>query len=299
MSTTPETTAPTAASSSDTFPAALRLGPAHLVVTDLDRSVAFYQDALGLHVTDRDTRTAGVGTDAEPLLVLHERPQARPAGKHAGLYHVALNYGVREELARAALRLAATRTPIQGASDHGTHEAIYLPDPDGNGLELAHDRPREQWKTYEDFLTSGPRPLDTHALLRVVEGEEPTPLAAPGMRVGHLHLHVGDLDAAVAFSTAVLGFETQAVLGDVAAFVSAGGYHHHLGMNTWRGKGVPAAPADAVGLDHWTVVLPSAQDVAAARARVERAGAPVEEVDGGFRTRDPWATAVEIVAETR
>lgn len=299
MSTTPETTAPTAdtTTAADTFPAALRLGPAHLVVTDLDRSVAFYQDALGLHVTDRDTRVAGVGTDAEPLLVLHERPQAAPAGKHAGLYHVALNYGSREELARAALRLAVTRTPIQGASDHGTHEAIYLPDPDGNGLELAHDRPREEWKTYEDFLTSGPRPLDTHALLRVVDGEEPTRFAAPGMRVGHLHLHVGDLDTALAFYEGVLGFERQAVLGDVAAFVSAGGYHHHLGMNTWRGKGVPAAPRDAVGLDHWTVVLPDAASVAATRARVERAGAPVEEVERGFRTRDPWDVAVDVVAE--
>src|SRR5688500_16699699 len=127
------------------LPATLRLGAAHLTVSDLDRSVGFYQDALGLRQHRRDDAVAALGTGGEDLLVLHEEPGARPAGRHAGLYHFALLYPTREELARAVQRLAVTRTPISGASDHGVSEAIYLPDPDGNGIELYADRPRDAW----------------------------------------------------------------------------------------------------------------------------------------------------------
>src|SRR5829696_1630230 len=134
------TTGPTACSSK--LPATLRLGAVHLTVTDLDRSVALYEKAIGLRLHRREDSLAVMGAGEEDLLVLYEEPGARRAGRHAGLYHFALLFPSREELARAALRLAATKTPIQGASDHGTHEAIYLPDPDGNGIELAADRPR-------------------------------------------------------------------------------------------------------------------------------------------------------------
>src|SRR3954451_11214019 len=127
------------------LPATLRLGPAHLTVTDLDRSIPFYADVVGLRLQDRADGVATMASGDDAVVVLHEAPGARPPGRHAGLYHVALLYPSRGELAHAALRLAATRTAIQGASDHGTHEAIYLPDPDGNGLELAADRPRDQW----------------------------------------------------------------------------------------------------------------------------------------------------------
>ena len=125
-----------------TLPAALRLGAVHLTVSDLDRSIGFYQDAIGLRLHHREDPGAGMGAGAEDLLVLHEEPSARPAGRHAGLYHFALLHPSREELARALVRLASTRTPIEGASDHGISEAIYLPDPDGNGIELAADKPR-------------------------------------------------------------------------------------------------------------------------------------------------------------
>src|SRR5687768_4981514 len=127
------------------LPATLRLGAAHLTVSDLDRSVGFYQDALGLRQHRREGAVAALGTGGEDLLVLHEEPGARPAGRHAGLYHFALLFPSREELARAVQRLADTRTPISGASDHGVSEAIYLPDPDGNGIELYADRPRDAW----------------------------------------------------------------------------------------------------------------------------------------------------------
>ncbi|MCW3063686.1 MAG: Glyoxalase/bleomycin resistance protein/dioxygenase [Solirubrobacterales bacterium] len=272
-----------------TLPATLRLGPVHVTVRDLDRSVAWYQDSLGLAVHGRDHGTARLGTGREDVVVLHEEPEARLPGREAGLYHYALLYPTREELARAAIRLAATRTAVQGASDHGTHEAIYLADPDGNGLELAADRPRERWPASLGYA-SGPAPLDLDDLLATVAGEEPTPRVAPGLEVGHLHLHVGDVDEALRFYRDVVGFELMARLPS-AAFVSAGGYHHHLGFNAWRGEGVAPAQPGTVGLRHWTIVLDDPQALAALRDRIRAAGIAVEERDGGVLVRDPSSNA--------
>lgn len=276
------------------LPATLRLGPAHLTVTDLDRSVGFYQDAIGLRQHSRDGGVAALGAGGEDLLVLHEEPGARPAGRHAGLYHVALLYPSREELARTAQRLAVTRTPITGASDHGISEAIYLDDPDGNGLELAADRPRATWGDLGDVRTIAPRPLDMDGLLGLVEGQEPVRHAASDLTVGHLHLHVGDIDRGLGFYRDVIGFEPQLVI-EPAAFVSAGGYHHHLGFNTWRGVGVPPVPDDAVGLRHWTIVIDT-ESLAALRSRIDDAGLASEDVDGGLLVRDPWGNAALFVA---
>jgi catechol 2,3-dioxygenase len=275
-----------------TLPAALRLGAVELTVRDLDRAIAWYERSLGFRVIARGDESAELGTD-ETVVILHEDPQARPAGRHAGLYHYALLYPSREELARAAVRLAETRTPIQGASDHRTHEAIYLPDADGNGIELAADRPREAWPQDLGYAR-GPAPLDFDALLATIEGESPRPHAADGLRMGHLHLHVGDIEQGLRFYRDVLGFEEQANLGS-AAFVSAGGYHHHLGFNIWNGRGAGPAPGHTAGLRHWTVELPAAADVEAVQGRVERAGIAAVPFGGGFVARDPWQTAVAIV----
>ncbi len=287
--------APGQAGSPPRLPATLRLGPVHVVVSDLERSLAWYETALGLREQRRGGDSAELGDGDETLVVLREDRLARPAGRHAGLYHYALLYPSRGELARAALRLAARRTPIQGMSDHGTHEAIYLPDPDGNGIELAADRPREAWPDVRTELRGGPRPLDVASLLAGIAGERPSERVAPGLRVGHVHLHVGDVERAFRFYRDVLGFDEQVDLG-TAGFVSAGGYHHHLGFNTWRGEGVGPAPEHTVGLERWTVELPTSEDVAAVRARVEAASLSVDEVARGFVVRDPWQTAVAIVA---
>jgi catechol 2,3-dioxygenase len=273
----------------------MRLGAAHLTVADLDRSVAWYQRSLGLRVHALDIAHAELGDGQETVVVLHEDPQARPAGRHAGLYHYALLYPTHEELARAAVRLAQTRTQIQGASDHGTHEAIYLPDADGNGIELAWDRDRDAWPVGLGY-DRGPRPLDFLDLLETVAGEAPRSLVADGRRMGHLHLHVGDIDQALSFYRDVLGFEVQANLG-TAAFVSAGGYHHHLGINIWNGRGVAGPPAHTVGLRRWTIQLPTEADASGLRERLERAGQPVETVGGGFEVRDLWKTAVAFASE--
>jgi catechol 2,3-dioxygenase len=282
------------ADTAPTLPAALRLGPVELTVADVDRAVDWYQRALGLRVHRHDGAVAELGDGAETVVVLREDPQARPPGRSAGLYHFALLYPSREELARAALRIAATRTPIQGASDHRTHEAIYLPDADGNGVELAADRPRSEWPAGLGY-DGGPAPLDVESLLATVPDGPPPAQVGPGLRMGHLHLHVGDVEAALAFYRDVLGFELQANLGS-AAFVSAGGYHHHLGFNVWNGRGVGPAPEHSVGLVHWTVELPTADDVEAVRARAQAAGAAVEPAPDGFSVRDPWGTAVAFAA---
>src|SRR5262245_20696866 len=182
-----------------------RLGAVELTVTDLDRSVSFYENAIGLRTHRRDEGTAALGAGGEDLLVLVEDPDARPAGRHAGLYHFALLHPSRLELARAAARLATTRTPIQGASDHGISEAIYLPDPDGNGIELAADRPKEQWPDLS-VMSGGPDPLDLNQLLESVVDEKLQASVDPETIVGHIHLHVGDLDASTRFYVDVVGF---------------------------------------------------------------------------------------------
>src|SRR4051794_33284859 len=239
MSTTDTaTSAPATAPLADT----LRLGAVHLTVTDLDRSVAFYQDAIGLRVHRREGDVAAMGAGGEDLVVLVEEQTARRAGRHAGLYHFALLVPNRTELARSLQRLAVTRTPIDGASDHGISEAIYLPDPDGNGIEIATDRPREVWP---DLSTLGrPQPLDLYGLLGTLGDAEPVRHADAGTIVGHVHLHVNDMAAARGFYEDVIGFAPMTVMAN-AAFVSVAGYHHHLGFNTWRGAGIPPGPAAA------------------------------------------------------
>jgi catechol 2,3-dioxygenase len=289
MSATPHVSTTDAPS----LPATLRLGPVHITVSNLDRSVDWYRRALGMRVHRHDPAEAALGAGNEDVVVLHEDPVADRAGRHAGLYHYALLYPTREELARAAVRLSLTRTAIQGASDHLTHEAIYLPDPDGNGLELAADRPREQWPPPQVAYGSGPQPLDTDALLATVAGEAPSETVQPGLRVGHIHLHVGDVAEGCAFYSGLLGFDVIANIGS-AAFVSAGGYHHHLGFNVWQGEGVGPAPEHTVGVDHWTIELDSSEQVAEVRGRVEAAGQQAIEVPGGFEVRDPWDIAVRI-----
>lgn len=276
------------------LPDALRLGAVHLTVTDLDRSVAWYQRALGLRVHEHGSVRAELGDGREAVLVLHEDAQARPAGRHAGLYHYALLFPSRRELARAAVRLAVTRTPIQGASDHGTHEAIYLPDPDGLGIELAADRPREVWPTpEEEFSRGGPLPLDLNGLLGSVADEDPRPQVEPGLRMGHVHLHVGDVERGLAFYRDLVGFDLWAQL-PTAAFVSAGGYHHHLAFNTWMGRGVKPAPEATVGLRHWTVELPARADLDAVSARLEQAGLSPDRDAEGFEIDDPWDIRVRF-----
>ena len=285
-------------SSADQFapvlPETLRLGPAHLTVSNLGGAIAFYEQALGLQVHHRDGDRAALGAGAEDLLVLVEVTDAAPGGRHAGLYHYALLYESREELARAVVRLAQSQTLIEGASDHGVSQAIYLRDPDDNGIELYVDRPRSQWppsRHPDERVAMYTIGLDLPELLATIADETPHPVADPGLRMGHLHLHVGDVERGLAFYRDVLGFEVMVRLPS-AAFVSAGGYHHHLGFNVWLGSDAQPRPDSSAGLRHWTVYLRGAGEIAAVRERIEAHGLTVVAYEGGFLVRDPWEVAV-------
>jgi catechol 2,3-dioxygenase len=274
--------------------AATRLGPVHLVVTDLERSISFYERSIGLRVEERHERSARLGAGGEGLVVLLENRNAPAAGAHAGIYHFALLHPSRAELARAAARLARTRTAITGASDHGFSEAIYLPDPDGIGIELYADRPRAEWPPLDRIDRIAPQPLDLEGLLRSADIEQEDEGADRGLVVGHVHLHVGDIEASRRFYCDFVGFDEQIVLPN-AVFVSAGGYHHHLAFNLWRGSAVPPAPHGAVGLDHWTILVGGSDELAAIADRARAAGMEVgERSDEELSLRGPDGIGLHV-----
>lgn len=291
----------TSARAATPLPEATTLGSAHLIVADLQRSVAFYTDILGF------TQAAGPAANGEaaltiadnptPVLRLTERAGARrkPA-RSTGLYHVAILTPSRLDLARSLNHLAETHYPLQGASDHLVSEALYLSDPDGNGLEIYRDRPRAEWPREGDQLLMDTVALDLGALLDEAEADpRPWNGLAAGTRIGHVHLHVAHLNPAVAFYRDLIGLDLMIQLGGSAAFMSAGGYHHHLGLNTWAGVGAPQPPADAVGIRIWDVILPERADVDTVAARLEAAGVAFEREEGGaITTHDPSGNALRV-----
>ncbi len=273
---------------------AARMGPVHLIVRDLARSLAFYRDLLGLRA---DTGADGVVTlsvGGEPLVVLRERPDA-PAHppRSTGLYHFAILLPSRLELARALEGLLAAGYPVQGASDHGVSEALYLADPEGNGIEIYRDRERADWPMRGEALTMTTEALDVDGVMGELHGAAGPWAGLPvGTRMGHVHLHVGDLRAAEAFYTGALGLDLMQHYGGSAAFLSAGGYHHHVGVNTWAGVGAPPPPPGATGLEALTVILPTAEDVTQAAAHLAGSGNPVAERPEGVLVHDPSQNAI-------
>lgn len=277
------------------LPADSGIGAVRLRVADLRRALAFYQGLLDLHVLDESGERAvlGAAPDGPPIVHLLARPGIRQRGEHTlGLYHIALLYPDRRDLGRTLLRLFEQRVPFQGFADHGVSEAAYLSDPDGNGLELAADRPRQQWKRDGGDVIMFTQVLNVTNLLRAVDGD---PWIGPpaGLRVGHVHLHVSDLVAATRFYSDVLGFEVTNSRFHQAVFLAAGGYHHHIALNTWaRGK---RPPDNAVaGLAEFTVQVPDPAARQALTARLAASGASVEEDGGGFVTRDPEGNAIRV-----
>lgn len=275
----------------------LTLGPVELHVADLERSLAFYHGLLGLAVGERpgDHRAVVLAAGETPLLVLHELPGARrKPPRTTGLYHLALLLPTRRELARTLARLAGARYPLTGASDHLVSEALYLDDPDGNGLELYADRPREQWTRVGHEVRMAVDPLDLDGLLGELD-DTPWSGMAPGTVVGHVHLHVADLAATRAFYGDVLGFALMQRFPG-ALFMAAGGYHHHLGLNTWAGVGAPPPPPDAAGLRRFTVQLPDSAALEAVARRVREAGPHPIALPEGLLLHDPSQNALLLTA---
>lgn len=278
---------------SDTHPGAVRLQ-----VSDLDRSLDFYEGLLGLHVISRHEAGArlGASNSEQPLLELTSGAKTQSSGGgRLGLYHFAVLLPDRPALGSLlAHLLAAGMHP--GAADHLVSEALYLQDPDNLGIELYRDRPRSEWQTRGREITMATDPLDGAGLIAAAEGTAWHGMPA-GTTIGHVHLHVGDIDTARSFYHDALGFDIVVSGYPGALFMSAGGYHHHLGVNTWAGaRARPPAP-DEPQLLSWDLVLPRADDVAAAAHSLAVAGHAVtpEEV-GGSMAYDPWQTPVRLVA---
>jgi catechol 2,3-dioxygenase len=218
----------------------------------------------------------------------------RPGGT-TGLFHQAILYPTRRDLARALRRVIDSGWRLTGASDHLVSEALYLNDPEGNGIELYRDRPREEWTYAGGQLEMATLPLHLQDLMGELDGDDAGSSGAPaGTRIGHVHLNVADLAAAESFYADVLGFDVTVRGYPGALFVSAGGYHHHIGMNTWTGEGAPAPPAGARGLRWFEVELPSAGDMEAAADRLEQAGADPVRENGAVHAADPSGNGVRL-----
>jgi catechol 2,3-dioxygenase len=237
------------------LPTDAHIGQVSLTVRSLDRSAAFYRDVLGFVEVGRPHDGLALGPAGGRVLIeLHERPDAiaRPK-RSAGLYHFAILVPSRAALGRSLRRLAETGWPMTGAADHLVSEAIYLDDPDGLGIEIYRDRPRDTWTWRAGELAMATDPLDLHAVAEEPGAETPWQRLEAGTVMGHVHLHVPHIDAAEAFYCGTIGFEPIVRRYPGALFVAAGGYHHHLGLNTWAGVGAPPPPDNAVGLRSFTI----------------------------------------------
>jgi catechol 2,3-dioxygenase len=282
---------------------ATRIGRVALTVADLDNQVAFYQQALGFQLHWKEDRRAGLGVGGEDLLVLVEQAGARRYQRTTGLYHFAIVFPDRRGLALAVARLFALKIRNY-PTDHINTKTTYLNDPEGNGIELYAESPEDGRFTIEngDFVTrradgslsDGREPLDLDALFGLLKPDDRLDLPLPeGTRLGHMHLHVRDVQEAVDFYHGIIGFDVMGLSSTFqAAFISAGGYHHHIGLNAWQGVGAPPPPPDAVGLRYFSVVLPDAQALAQVSARLEEASVPVNQTSDGLLLHDPSENGV-------
>jgi catechol 2,3-dioxygenase len=290
MSTVAQTTPATA------IDPATGVGLLALTVSDLERSLVYYTEAIGLAVLRRDGDTATLGVANRPLLVLTEQPGAaewpRGGRSYTGLYHFAILMPTRADLGRWIRHWLELGLPLPGQGDHIVSEALYLEDPDGHGIEVYRDRPREGWQWQNGQVRMGTGPVDIRGLLEeAARAGEPWTGQPSGTILGHMHLQVGNIPEAVTFYHEILGFDIVAQMPS-ALFVSAGGYHHHIGMNTWHSLGAVPAPADSVRLRYFTVDLPTDEARRAVLARLDAANIPHTEANGVVTLQDPWQNTI-------
>ena len=277
-----------------------RIGSVHLTVADLDAQQSFYERAIGLRELERDGHTVRLGPEGGPtVLELTGDPDAprRPPGS-TGLYHVAILLPGRADLARALRRVIDAGRRFTGASDHLVSEALYLNDPEGNGIEIYRDRSRDEWpRDDEGVIQMATLPLDIDGVLGELDGAEPAAEEMPpGTAIGHVHLQVASIPPAEEFYSGALGFDVTVRTYPGALFVSAGGYHHHIGLNTWESAGGrPPAPG-SIGLRSFELVLPSRAEADRVAEQARAAGADVSAGEGGAIVLDPWRDAVLLTA---
>ncbi len=282
---------------------ATRVGHVSLTVANLENQLAFYQQVLGFRLHWREGSEAGLGAGGSDILRLVQNASAKRYQRVTGLYHYAVLFPDRGELARAVKRLFALRYRNY-PTDHIMTKTTYLDDPEGNGIELYAESPEDgawsmangrfETRRADGTLSDGREPLDVEALFSHLKADDLLDHPVPSeTRLGHVHLHVRDVDEAVDFYHGVLGFDLMGAAKSFrAAFVSAGGYHHHIGLNTWQGEGAPPLPADALGLRYFTVELPDEVEFGKAVERIRLAGLESESVDSGILVRDPSRNGV-------
>jgi catechol 2,3-dioxygenase len=276
------------------------MGAVTLRVADLDAMIRYYRDGVRLSLLSHDGGVAVLGRGSTPIVVLEHAPAMQHAGpREAGLFHTAILFDTRADLA-AALYSVATQYPagFTGSADHLVSNAFYFTDPEGNGVELYWDRDRTEWSWTHGMVDMDTKYVDPNAFLQshLTQDSLDTAAARPG-KVGHVHLSVGDVDAARSFYVDTLGFETTAGFGD-ALFVSAGGYHHHMAMNTWNSRGAGRRQL-ALGLGLVRIEVPAADDLGALTERMRHGG--VELADDGRTVAfdDPWANRIEVTTPGR
>jgi catechol 2,3-dioxygenase len=277
---------------------ATQVGLVALTVADLKRSLTFYTDIFGFTLLDQKASEVTLGTPSAPLLLLREEVGARPwphdQYAYTGLYHFAVLVPTRRDLGRWLRHWLELGLPLPGQGDHLVSEALYISDPDGNGIEIYRDRPRSEWHWDDGQVRMAVDPVDIRGVLGEAEqDDEPWAGFPDGTRVGHIHLQIGDVPQAKVFYHDVLGFDIVASMPS-ALFVSAGGYHHHIGMNTWHSRNAPPAPAGTAGLRFFTLEIPSEEARAAIVARLNAAGITSTQTPDAVIVQDPWQNTLAL-----
>jgi catechol 2,3-dioxygenase len=284
---------------------ATMIGHVSLTVASLENQLLFYQQALGFQLHWREGSRAGLGAGGSDLLVLTEEPNLKKYRGVTGLYHFAVLFPNRRELARVMARLFALKIR-NSPTDHIMTKTTYLDDPEGNGIELYCESPEDGSWTMKDgkyetrrkdgSWSDGREPLDVEALFTHLKEDDKLDVSIPPeTRVGHMHLHVRDIPEALDFYHGVIGFDLMGHAKEFQmAFISAGGYHHHIGLNTWQGAGAPPPPADAVGLRHFTIDFANQQALDEVIARVDNAGIASNKIDEGLLLYDPSQNGVVL-----
>jgi catechol 2,3-dioxygenase len=272
----------------------MHIGTVGLIVRDLESVLAFYRDVIGLQVHQRDASGARLGVGGVDLLTLEHRSDSLPDdARTAGLYHTAFLQPTRTDLARWLINTAQNSVPLTGASDHAVSEAIYLDDPEGNGVEVYRDRNPDEWRWEGDQVHMITEPLDLAGLAATARGDAAYHQAPDGLRIGHVHLRVGDIATAEGFYRDLIGLDvTRRRHG--ASFMSSGGYHHHVATNIWHSRGAGARDERRAGLAWFTVETADRSNRAAIEARLADADTPVAPIPGGFEAADPWGNRVRI-----
>jgi catechol 2,3-dioxygenase len=274
----------------------MRIGMVTLRVRNLDLVADYYRDAIGLTVMARTAMGALLGSGGVRLLNLQRRESApREARNAAGLYHTAFLMPTRKDLARWLVHAAKNKIPLSGFADHLVSESVYLDDPEGNGIEVYADRAPETWKWDAGSVAMATDQLDIDGLLALTDTRTTNyPKAPDDLRIGHMHLRVGDLEQADRFYSATLGFDpTRKRSG--AAFLSSGRYHHHLGLNVWQSSGAGPRDDTATGLAWFSLEIAAPEILQSQEQRLRQAGAPAATIENGIETADPWGTKLRLI----